>query len=252
MHINDYYFVKCFGKQSYRDTFNSGKLFFGHVKKYWVAENTFQQDFEGRILQQEGNGLLIAAKPGFENVLKQAHSVQDVEEIVEKRGDIVVAHTTSFSSWINGFICCFYLLPKKDVTLRNNKMVFANDTVKKGFTDFLTNYKGKDGVFAGIYDAARLCRAFDEVSTDQGVPSARDIVKYADMNTTQVFTCFNQGDVASIIFTKPKAYDYQREYRFFLSPKVENEHDYYILSGISMTPCIVATFEYPAQFCFKE
>ena len=247
MQLSDYYFVKCFGKQSYRDTFNSGELFFGHVKEYWGAENAFQQDFEGRILHQEGNGLLIAAKPGFESVLKQARSVHDIEGIVKERGDTIIARTTSASSWINGYICCFYLLPKRNVILQNDKMVFATDSMENKFKVFLANYIGdKRVVFAGIYDAARLCKAVEEVCTNQGVPFARDMVKYADTDTTLVFSCINRGDISPIIFTKRKVYSYQQEYRMFIAPPKESAAENYRLKGVAVASCIVATFEYPS------
>ena len=63
MQLSDYYFIKCFDKQSYRDTFNSGELFFGHVKEYWGTENAFQQILKEEFSIKKEMGYLLLQNP---------------------------------------------------------------------------------------------------------------------------------------------------------------------------------------------
>ena len=56
---------------------------------YWKLENAFQQDHEGLVFQQEGEGYLIRATPEFEDVIKAANSLEDIKKGTGKLREIL-------------------------------------------------------------------------------------------------------------------------------------------------------------------
>ena len=61
----DYFLIKAFSKQSYRDHFNSGEgMYLNSVEYFHSHGDSFQQDFEGGIFRQasSGQGVLVFSK----------------------------------------------------------------------------------------------------------------------------------------------------------------------------------------------
>lgn len=85
MNLRDYFFVKCFETANYRESFNDGtNIYINSNAHFWKLENAFQQDFEGMILKQSGKGCVFAAKSGFEQLIKDSSSLDD---LIKKSAD---------------------------------------------------------------------------------------------------------------------------------------------------------------------
>ena len=111
MILSEYYLLKCFETSEYRRDFLSGEnIYLNSTAHFWSIENAFQQDLEG-LVASGSNGYLLLTKPGFEEVVKRASSVNEVLETVNGFGKII-GEGVDFSFRIDGYICCFYLLPK--------------------------------------------------------------------------------------------------------------------------------------------
>jgi hypothetical protein len=138
--LNDYYLVKSFEQVLFRDEFNTGKkIYCKNTSYFWQIENTFQQDLEGNVFQHIGNGYLIAANEEFEEVVKSAKSFNDIINGLSGKGEIL-ATTSDFNIWINGYLCCFYLLPKSDILkISDNGLEFANINAEQDMLLYIKN-----------------------------------------------------------------------------------------------------------------
>ena len=249
MNLNDYFLVKCFKKSDFREGFNSGSnIYINSMGYYWKLENTFQQDHEGLVFQQEGEGYLIRATPEFEDVIKAANSLEDIKRGIGKLGEIL-CETTDFFVSINGYICCFYLLSKKDTHLQNNIMSLTNEKARNDFALFFNKYleeseEDKPDFFASIYDATAFCNIFCSGMSNKGYAVTCRDVEYKDLDTLQRIRLFQKNEIASLVFTKPVKYSYQKEFRIYLSKKGENTKDHISERGIDISRSIVGSFDY--------
>ncbi len=244
MNLNDYYLVKCFNKQEHMDAFNNGTLYLNSTVYYWKLENTFQQDFEGLVFRQEGKGYLIAADSEFGNIVKKANSLSDIMESMSGHGE-VMGETTDFSIRINGFISCFYLLPKKDVQIGNGVLKFTNPQAENDLRFFFQKYlEDNNSIFAGLYDASRLCRILNGHFDQSDYDLAWGDVEYKDLKTSERISAFRNGEIEKIVFTKPLSYQYQKEFRFFISSRTTSTQDPIIENGIDAASCLVGIFNF--------
>ncbi len=242
MNLNDFYLVKCFDKQEYLDAFNSGTLYLNSTVYYWKLENTFQQDYEGLVFRQEGKGYLIAADSEFGNIVKKANSLSDIMESMSGHGE-VMGETTGFSILINGHISCFYLLPKKDVQIENGVLKFTNPQAENDLRFFFQKYlEEKKSIFAGLYDASRLCTILSKHFKDREHELTWGIVEYEDLSSSEKINAFRNGEIGKIVFTKSLSYKYQKEFRFFISSRTASTQDPIIEKGIDVTSCLVGIF----------
>ena len=244
MELSDYYLVKCWEKKEYRDAFNSGKFYFGHVSKYWEIENTFQQDDEGMILRHEGQGYLICGNPKFNCFMKNQHNYAEIKEYADKHG-LILGQTKDFSAWINGYLCCFFLLPKKDVVFHDGRMFFENDRAKEHFRVYTTRYiEDKGKAFGSIYDAVALCRVIEKACNNKGYGYARGHVTYEEIDLSQRVLRFNHKEIEKIVFSKPVKYSYQSEYRFFISTQSDRSYKPIILDGDDTSSAYIGGFDF--------
>lgn len=244
MVLNDYYLVKCWEKKEYRDAFNSGMFYFAHVCKFWNIENTFQQDDEGMILRHEGQGYLIHGDPEFNCFMKNPHSFAEIQDFAVNHGRIL-GQTKDLSAWINGYLCCFYLLPKKDVVFRDGRMFFENDRAKEHFEVYIARYMAVKGkAFGSIYDAVALCRIIEKACNNQGYGYVRNQVTYEEIDLSQRFSHFNHGEIEKIVFSKPEKYSYQREYRFFISTQSDRSDESIKLNGDNTASAYIGGFDF--------
>ena len=247
MNLNDFYLVKCFGQKKYRDDFNCGTLYLNSTAYYWSLENTFQQDQEGMIFSQSGEGYLIQGDSSFERIIKCANSLP---EIIEKMGDhgVILAKTSDCSIRINGFICCFYLLPKQEVIVEKDFVRFKSKETYNDFLHFTSKYlEGGSNLYGSIFVAARLCMTVKKELEARGYQVAFGDVEYNDLDYTERIACFNSGAIDKIIFTKPKRYQYQKEFRIFVSSKAKSPSSHILEEGLTVNKSLLATFDYHAH-----
>ena len=166
MELKDYYLVKCFTTEKYRDDFNNGiDIHINNNRQFWKKENAFQQDLEGVVLKLNGDGILFCPKKGCEIEVEKiitgysGKSLKALSEKLEKYGSIV-GSTTDFTMSVDGYICCSYLLRKKDIKIdiENGSLIFSDKKIKDDFSRFLNEYArenkkhGKE-CYVSIYDA---------------------------------------------------------------------------------------------------
>lgn len=161
--------VKCFRCPEYREQFNHGtNIYINCLRYFWNVENNFQQDNEGLIFRQHNNGYIIQTH-GLEKEITNYHST---DELMNKHPNRVI---------INGFICCFYLLPKKDVVI-DNGLKITNPKEEKDFYYFLNKYyKENNALYASIYNSANFCYIFCNEMREKGYDVYVGGVKYYDL-----------------------------------------------------------------------
>ena len=158
MNLQDYYLVKLFKKNEYRYGFDSGSYIrINSMKSFWNIENPFQQDYEGKVFGQTGRGFLFAGNPNFGDKLKNYSSIEEIITDLHNNGT-EVSETTDMTIRVDGYIVCFYLLPRKSVQFENNRMMFNDDNEKTKFSIFLQRYYKENGAFYGsIYNSEQFC-----------------------------------------------------------------------------------------------
>lgn len=249
MNLNDYYLVKVFGKPEYMKDFNSGNIYLNSTSYFWELENTFQQDKEGLVFQQPYNkkGVFLSAKEGFEEIVKNSFSLEEIiKKSEEKNCDKVICETLNFSFRLEGYICCFYLLPKNDVTIKENRMFITSETAQKDIDVFLKKYlneaKTKE-IYVSIYNAVNFYNIFAENMKKRGYGLTYGIVKYKDIDERQKIELFQQN-YKLILFTKPTQYSYQKEFRLFINTPNEQIKKHILLDKIDIHKSLLGSFCY--------
>ena len=244
MYLNDYYLVRCFSKQKYQDDFNSGILHLNSTAYYWSLENSFQQDFEGQVIRQIGKGYLIKADSDFKDIVLSSYPTSEVLERMEGHGR-VLAETIDFSVQINGYLACFYLLPKKDVMIENGKVTFTRVEAEDDLRFFFRKYQENTGsLYACMYDASSLCERISSYFEDSDYELAWGAVEYKDLSISDRVNAFNNGLIEELVFTKPLSYHYQKEFRFFVSSRTGTPQEDFHKTGLEIAPCLVGTFSF--------
>jgi len=247
MNLNDYYLVKAFSKPEYMNDFNSGNIYLNSTNYFWNLENAFQQDKEGLVFQQSGKGFLIKAKEGFEKIIKSSSSLEEVLDRAEKANvGKVVCETSEFSFRVNGYICCFYLLPKSDVIIKENIMSITSEIAREDIAFFLENYLNEsttNDFYVSIYDAVVFYNIFAEEMKKKGYGLTYGIVKYKDIDEAQKIEWFQENN-KSILFTKPTRYSYQKEFRLFIDTPNEQVKEHILLDKIEIYKSLLYSFCY--------
>ena len=248
MNLSEYLFIKAFSKKEYMDAFNKGKVHFNCVKYFWKKQNFFQQDDEGKVFEQAGRGYLIEGNDLMEKNIKGPASLDEIvrRTILSNSGKLI-CETSDFSVRIDGYICCFYLLPKMDVLFTNDSLSVKNIESRKSLAIFLekfledseTNY-----FYVGIYDAKILCNLIMNAMENKGYKCKSGMVKYTDVDEASKISQFNNGDFRAIAFEKSTKYSYQKEYRIWIYKPNETAEGYIEESGIGIGSSLYGTFCY--------
>lgn len=248
MNLNEYLLVKAFECAEYRDQFNKGDIYLKSVSYYWNSENAFQQDKEGSIFQQEGRGYLIRANDDFKAILDKSSSLDDIIRHMdsEKAGEII-SETKDFFIRLDGYLCCFYLLPKSVVSFTSNTLSIRSEHERNNLAEFLNRYGSESRThdfYVSIYDAFTLCNVFIKGMSDKGYNAAYSQVSYKDIDMATKIALFQKGDYNSIIFTKPTKYSYQKEFRFFISKPNEPIKEHITVGSIDIEKSRFGSFDY--------
>lgn len=249
MKLNDFYLVKCFETAEYRDSFNDGSnIYINSTRHFWNLENTFQKDREGLLFQQTGKGYIIKAKPGFEKIVEESSSSEEIKRrAVEEGVGEVVCGITDTSARLEGYICCFYLLPKSEVSFTGTTLSILSEDERKDIAYFLEKYleetDNKD-FYVSIYDANIFCKVFCSGMLQKGYGVTVGIVDYKDVDISQRIKWWQEGNYNSIVFTKPTDYRYQKEFRIFLTKEEEHPGEHISENGIEIYKSILGSFDY--------
>lgn len=213
MDLNDYILVKCFENQEYEQQFNSGKLYINGTGYYWNLENTFQQDKEGEVL-----------------FIGESNS-QDYNLTVDGENiDFKV-----LSARLDGYISCFYLLPKRVLKIdASHRIDIIDDKEKTDFEYFIKRYfkelqKDKPSIekaYVSFYDARLLCNLIKKEMEMRNFNVSYRKVIYKNLTQSDKDQLFREKNEYMIIFTKPESYKYQKEFRIFINPKSPKSFEY--------------------------
>lgn len=241
-HYGDYYLIKAFPNQDYRDQFNSGKWYINSVEYFHNHGDDFQRDFEGGVFRQTqmSKGMLVFSRG--------QHSFEELLEKYKKDqfaiSDIIIP-TESFKIFIQGYICCFSLFPKTEMRVDENSIVFArNSFVQKDFYLYLNEYAKKQGyAFISVYDAECFISKFYRYLTMLGFSVSFGTIKYEPILEEKRIRQFQGGSIRDIVFTKDASYAYQKELRFFL--QTDEEYKEHIeIDGIDLQSSVICSLAY--------
>ena len=215
--LRDYLLVRAFKCAKYREDFNNGDIFINNATNYWNLENEFQQDKEGCVFSQSGKGFLIKTNSEFKNALHGFSKYNAVlTYLKEKNAGEILAETKNFSIGLDGYLCCFYLLNKSDVSFFQNVLSIT----------------------------VIFCNIFFKGMSERGYKIAYGQVKYKDIDETTRIELYKKGDLNSIFFTKPTKYSYQKEFRLLLIKPNEPIEHHVTEHGINIEKSRLASFDY--------
>ena len=246
--LSDYYLVKVFENRNYMESFNNGTVYSNSLSYFWKLENAFQQDCEGVVFQQGGKSFFLNEKPDIDRIMKETSSVDEALNKIEKMyKNSIILETKDAIFSINGYILCFYLLPKKVVSLTNDKITIIDEMEKKKLIIFLEGYIKESQThdfYASFFDAEGFCTAFINDMSAKGYNIEYDMVRYQNLSESNKLELYQQNDIKSIVFTKPIKYSYQKEFRIFINKSNENVSDHICESGILIASSLIGTFCY--------
>ena len=248
MNLNDYLLVKTFKSAERRNQFNNGDIFLSSTAGFWKLENAFQQDKEGGVFQQKGKGFLLKTNDSFPEILAKSASLDDILKYMdaEKAGE-VLAETADCSLRLEGYLCCFYLLPKSAISFTQSTLSITSEQERKDITEFLNRYLSESQThdfYVSIYDATIFCSIFFKAMNEKGYKIAYGQVEYKDIDEATKIGLYQKGDGYSILFTKPTKYSYQKEFRIFLSKPNEPIKDHVTENGIDIEKSRFGSFDY--------
>lgn len=250
-HFKDFYLIRCFGCEEFRDDFNSGKkMYLNSLKYYHDCENTFQGDLEGLVFQQQAecSSRLILSRGEI--------TVDDLFRMYKEDsyGDGVKAFPVQdFKLFFDGYLCCFAVIPKSWMRFEEKSIIYnENANAYEWLITFLNSYCQEKYCYFSVYDAEECLRTLYHGLSDKGFSVAMGTVDYCDLNTEERIRAAQNRDISRVIFTKNKSFEYQREFRVFISSKMDVMQDHIEVQGISLEPSVVKSLAYLSPEYTKE
>lgn len=242
--FKNFYLMHCFSEEKYRKEFNTGeKIYIKAVQYFHDLEDEFQRDFEGGVFRQAPKSkafLLktksdITANDAIEKVL--SHNLQDGEWIMP---------TSDFKFYINGYIFCFTLIPKRYLEIRGRQIVFnENHNIANDFYYLLNRYTEKSKcTYISLYDAQSFMETFYPHMTKMGYEISYGCVDYENLSQTQRWEYYSKRNIAKLIFTKDERFNYQNEFRIFLQKPGEQAQDHIEETGVALQSSVVSDLVY--------
>ena len=221
MDLNNYYLVKAFSKYEYMTEFNNGNVYLNNSSYFWNLENSFQQDNEGVIFQPEGNLYIFQSSKNVPEILKNYSNSKDaIEHLCKENLGKVIAEISNPIISLDRYLCCFYLLPKKDVSMANDSITFITEKERNDLEQFLINYLNASNahdVYACIYNVATFLNIFSNAMINKGYSINYRQIEYKDIDGKTKLSLLKNGDIESLIFVKPTKFSYQKEFRIALT-----------------------------------
>ena len=248
--FRDYYFIKCFSEETYRRQFNSGeKLYLNSMEYFHEKENSFQADLEGLIFRQTenatGNIILSKEPQTFESIVKK------VKEKSFGENDLII-QTKNVKFFINGYICCFAIIPKSNIYFEEENMInYKNEDVCNWLMMFLNRYSQGKYCYLSFYNAEPCLQILYDNLTSKGYRISYGLVEYNDMTTEERIAAFKSNDISKVVFTKDREFAYQHEFRMYInSGNCTQEH--IELQGIDLQSTVVKDFAYLSPEYIKK
>lgn len=246
MNLNEYYLVKVFSKEKYMTDFNSGKnIYINSTSFFWKLENAFQQDEEGAIVRQSGRGYIIQTTP---DVIHNSNSLDEILKCCnEKNKGRILAQISETTLKLNGYLCCFYLLPRKSVKFTKTTMSFIDERELKDFHLFLEKYIESSNdidFYVSIYEPNTFCEIFFKGMKDKGYEIVCGKVKYEENPDLEKIRLYQAHEYAATFFIKPLLYNYQKEFRILITKQKEQIKDHISENNIDIYNSVIGTFSF--------
>lgn len=244
--------MRCFSRQEYRDDFNSGKkVYINSMQYFHDHEDVFQRDFEGGIFAQE---------PGAEGGILLSKNCTTVEMAIKKvsmkqfSADDIFIETENAKLYINGYILCLTIIPKQCLEFRTKELVFnSKNDITANFYYLLNQYTNKNKhTFISFYDAETFMERFCTQMIHRGYALNCGRVDYENLSQEQRCKYYNQRNIAKLVFTKDKRFQYQNEFRIFIQCPRGNIKDHIEECGIDMSPAVLNNLVYLSPEYAKE
>lgn len=217
-------------------------MYLNSLKYFHECENTFQGDLEGLVLRQEvaSSSKLILSK-GNVSLDQLAHMYKD-----DCYGEgVKVFPVQDFKFFFNGYLCCFAVIPKSWMRFEEKNVVYNEyANAHEWLFTFLNRYCQGKYCYFSVYDAEDCLRMLYHGLTGKGFSVAMGTVAYREMDAMERIRAAQNGDISSIIFTKNKSFEYQREFRVFITHKTVATQEHIEIQGISLEPSVVTSLAY--------
>lgn len=253
----EYYLIKCYSQKAYQSDFNKGILYLKDLSYFHNVENKFQQDAEGVVFQQpeKSIGAFYEVDPIVSaiasDLMKKGNVAEGVKVLKEKGHQ--AAETKDLCMKVNGFLCCFYLIPKRCLSISKNNVDISPIGEYTNLFYFLNSYAGDQGyTFFSVYDAPKLIEKMCLVFNHENYGFTFGNVTYQDVGDQTKIKWFMNKQIEKIIFTKPLRFKYQREFRFFVSPKNQVTGDSIRITSDSLESTVISSLAYLTPKYYKQ
>lgn len=244
--------MRCFSCEEYRNDFNSGrKAYINSVQYFHDLDDKFQQDFEGGIFRQPPNtkGYLLRSKANL-----TVDEVMDLARNNQLEDGELVAATSDFKFYINGYIFCLTIIPKCYIKFRENEIVFnSKHNISDAFWYLLNQYtQNGQYTYISLYDAETFMTEFHRQMEEKGYLINYGCVEYEDLSQSQRINYYLEKQISKLLFTKNERFNYQNEFRFFLQRPGQDQQDHIEETGIDMRCALVRDLVYLSPEYAKE
>lgn len=229
----EYYLIKCFSKEKHREDFNSGEnIHLASCEYFHRVENDFQKDFEGVIFKQDEdqNGYLFYSPNDIIQLIKDYNSGRDSKsfDIMQTvlNNSKIICKTKDFKIFVNGYLCCFYLIRKRQVIFNDKEIHFPCKNDYIAFFDFLKKYSDNGYAYLSVYDAETLLTILCNKMYSKGYNYTYGLVEYENLSQKEKIKYLYEGNIHKIVFTKDKSFEYQKEFRIFFTHKNHTQSEF--------------------------
>ena len=125
-------------------------------------------------------------------------------------------------------------------------MSITSKTAREDIAYFLEKYIDESTTkdfYVSVYDAVDFYNIFAEEMKKREYGLTYGMVKYNDIDETQKIKLFQENH-KSILFTKPTRYNYQKEFRMFISTPNEQIKEHILLDKIEIHKSLLHSFCY--------
>lgn len=256
----DYYLIKCFSNEKYREDFNSGEnIHLNSCQYFHKLENIFQKDMEGVITSQdEGqDGYVIIPHIDIKQLINDYNSGKGNKDVSIMQTILnnseIICKTENFKSFINGYLCCFYIIKKSQIIFKDKEIHFSNGNDYNDFFYFLNMYSGNGYAYISVYDAETLLSTLCSEMFSKGYDYTNGFVKYENLSEKEKIKFFNEKNTYKIVFTKDKSFEYQKEFRIFFTPKKRSLSEFIEEKICPLSKSVVNKFVYLSpDFCREK
>lgn len=231
--LQNYYLIKCFEKEDYRNSFNKGKnLYINHVSAFHTMKNKFQKDTEGGIYEYKYTKA-IAKFPTATDFVVKGYRIGEV------------------TATVHCHICCFYILQKNKLLIAGEQIQRSSQKTQDELFIFLSNYLGDDkkSFPVSIYDAGKFMRIFVDEMEKRHYLLDFGVCSYKNLSDEEKSDLILNNNFGRLLMTKKEEFSYQNEFRIIV--KSDNELPIQE-KGIDFSCSVVADFEYVGYEYFGE